>query len=224
MGQMIQLTAEDGVTISAYRAEPAGTPRAGLVVIQEIWGVNNHIQSVADGYAADGYLSIAPALFDRVEPGVMMHEYNSETMQKGFGYMQKVDVDKAVLDVAAAVKAASEAGKVGVVGFCFGGRMAWLSASRVDGVSASVPYYGGGVPGLASEQPRCPVMLHFGKLDTHIPLDEVAEFGKAHPTLPIHLYEGADHGFNCDQRDSYNPAAAKLARERTLEFLGQHVG
>ena len=224
MGQMIKLTAGDGVTISAYRAEPEGKPRAGLVVIQEIWGVNNHIQSVADGYASDGYLSIAPALFDRVEPGVMMHEYNSDTMQKGFGYMQKVDVDKAVLDVAAAVKAASEAGKVGVVGFCFGGRMAWLSASRVDGVSASVPYYGGGIPGLASEQPRCPVMLHFGKLDTHIPLDEVAEFAKAHPTLPIHLYEGADHGFNCDQRGSYNADAARLARERTLEFLGQHLG
>jgi carboxymethylenebutenolidase len=223
MGQMIQLRAEDGVTISAYRAEPDGAPRAGVVVIQEIWGINNHIQSVADGYASEGYLAIAPALFDRVEPGVMMHEYNAETMQKGFGYMQKVDVDKALLDVAAAVKAASEAGKVGVVGFCFGGRMAWLAASRLDGISASVPYYGGGVPGLASERPRCPVMLHFGEQDAHIPVESVEEFKKAHPKLPVHLY-AADHGFNCDQRESYNAAAAKLARERTLEFLAQHVG
>jgi carboxymethylenebutenolidase len=223
MGKMIELKAKDGKTISAYRAEPAGQPRGGLVVIQEIWGVNSHIRSVADGYAADGYLAIAPALFDRIEPGVKMDAYTDETMQKGFGLMQKVNQDDALLDIAAAVKEASSAGKVGVVGYCFGGRMAWLAASRVDGVAAAVSYYGGGVPGLASEKPKCPVILHFGERDQHIPLASVEEFKKVHPNLPVYIY-AADHGFNCDQRGSYDAAAAKLARERSLEFLRKHVG
>ena len=223
MGQMIELKTKDGQTVSAYRAEPVGKPRGGLVVIQEIWGVNSHIRNVADGYAADGYLAIAPAIFDRLERGVKMDEYTSETMQKGFGYMQKVNADDALLDVRAAVETASSAGKVGVVGYCFGGPMAWLSSSRIEGVAASVPYYGGGVPGLASEQPKCPVMLHFGERDQHIPVASVEEFKKAHPSLPVYLYP-ADHGFNCDQRGSYDASAAKLARERTLEFLRRHVG
>ena len=223
MGQMIDLETQDGQTISAYRAEPEGEPRGGLVVIQEIWGVNSHIRSVADGYAAEGYLVIAPAIFDRIERGVTMDEYTQETMQKGFGYMQKVDEDKALLDIRAAVETAAGAGNVGVVGFCFGGRMTWLSASRIDGIAAAVPYYGGGVPDLASEQPKCPVVLHFGEQDQHIPVASVEEFKKVHPSLPVHIYD-ADHGFNCDQRDSYNAAASKLARERTLELLHQHVG
>src|SRR5262245_18755371 len=170
MGQMIELKTKDGQTISAYRAEPSGKPRGGLVVIQEIWGVNSHVRSVADGYAAEGYLAIAPAIFDRLERGVMMDQYNSETMQEGFGLMQKVNIDQALLDVQAAVQAASAAGKVGVVGYCFGGRMAWLAASRIAGISASVPYYGGGIPGLASEEPKCSVLLHFGEHDPHIPV------------------------------------------------------
>ena len=223
MWQMIELKTKDGQTISAYRAEPAGKPRGGVVIIQEIWGVNSHIRNVADGYAADGYLAVAPAIFDRVERGVVMDQYNQETMQKGFGIMQKVDADKALLDIEAAVKTSSAAGKVGVVGFCFGGRIAWLAASRVPGVAASVPYYGGGIPGLASEQPKCPVMLHFGERDQHIPVASVEEFKKAHPELPVYLY-AADHGFNCDQRESYDAAAAKLARERTIKFLRENVG
>ena len=223
MGHMIELTAADGKKIAAYRAEPAGTPRGGLVVIQEIWGVNDHIRKVADGYAADGYLAIAPALFDRVEADVMMDQYTPETMQRGFGLMQKVNIDDGLKDVSAAVQLAAAAGKVGVVGFCFGGRMAWLSASRVAGVAASVPYYGGGIPGMAAEQPKCPVMMHFGERDAHIPVASVEEFQKSHPSLPVYLY-AADHGFNCDQRASWDAPAAKLARERTIEFLRKHVG
>jgi len=223
MGQNIELKTKDGQTISAYKAEPAGKPRGGIVVIQEIWGVNSHIRDVADRYAKEGYLAIAPAIFDRIEPGVKMDQYTQETMQKGFGYMQKVDQDKALLDVDAAVKEASKAGKVGVVGFCFGGRMAWLAAARVDGIAASVPYYGGGVPQLASEKPKIPVMLHFGEKDAHIPVASVEEFKQVHPTLPVYIY-AADHGFNCDQRGSYDAAAAKLAQERTLEFFRKHVG
>jgi carboxymethylenebutenolidase len=223
MGQVINLETQDGQTISAYRAEPEGELRGGLVLIQEIWGVNSHIRSVADGYAAEGYLVISPALFDRIEPGVTMDEYTEETMQAGFGLMQKVDQDNALFDVRAAVETAAEAGKVGVVGFCFGGRMTWLSASRIEGIAAAVPYYGGGVPDLASEQPKCPVVLHFGEQDQHIPVASVEEFKKVHPSLPVYIY-AADHGFNCDQRGSYNADAAKLARERTLELLHQHVG
>jgi carboxymethylenebutenolidase len=223
MGQNIELKTKDGKTISAYKAEPAGKPRGGIVVIQEIWGVNSHIRDVTDRYAKEGYLAIAPAIFDRIEPGVKMDQYTQETMQKGFGYMQKVDQDKALLDIDAAVKEASKAGKVGVVGFCFGGRMAWLSAARVDGIAASVPYYGGGVPQLASEKPKVPVMLHFGEKDAHIPVASVEEFKKVHPTLPVYIYP-ADHGFNCDQRGSYDAAAAKLAQDRTLEFFRKNVG
>jgi carboxymethylenebutenolidase len=223
MGQNIELKTKDGQTISAYKAEPAGKPRGGIVVIQEIWGVNSHIRDVADRYAKEGYLAIAPAIFDRVEKGVRMDQYNQETMQKGFGYMQKVDQDKALLDISAAVQEASKAGKVGVVGFCFGGRMAWLAAARVDGLAASVPYYGGGVPQLASEKPNVPVMLHFGEKDAHIPVASVEEFKKVHSALPVYIY-AADHGFNCDQRGSYDAAAAKLAQDRTLEFFRKHVG
>lgn len=223
MGQMIELKAADGFAFSAYRAEPAGKPRGGVVVIQEIWGVNDHIRKVADGYAADGYVAVAPAIFDRVERDVMMDPYTAETRQRGFGLMQKVDIDNALKDIAAAVASVAPAGKVGVVGYCFGGRLAWLSASRVAGVAASVPYYGGGIPGLAAEQPKCPVMLHFGERDAHIPVASVEEFKQAHPALPVHLY-AADHGFNCDQRESGDAPAAKLARERTIEFLRQQVG
>jgi len=223
MGQTIQLTAQDGKTISAYRAEPAGKPRGGIVVVQEIFGVNSHVRSVADGYAAEGYLAIAPAVFDRVKPGITLDSYNQEAMTEGFGYMQRLKIDETLLDIRAAVEAAASAGKTGVVGYCFGGRMAWLSASRVPGLAAAVSYYGGGVPGLASEKPQCPVILHFGERDSHIPIASVEEFKKAHPALPVYIY-AADHGFNCDQRGSYDAAAAKLAKERTLAFFAKHVG
>jgi carboxymethylenebutenolidase len=220
MGQTIELTAKDGHRFSAYRAEPAGTPRGGVVVLQEIWGVNDHIRKVTDGYAAAGYVAVAPAIFDRVERNLAMDQYTGETRDKGFGVMQKVAHGQALLDIGAAVQATSAAGKVGVVGFCFGGRLAWLAAAHVDGLAASVAYYGGGIPGMAAEKPRCPVIFHFGERDAHIPVASVEEFSKAHPTLPVYLYP-ADHGFNCDQRGSYDAPSAKLARERTLEFLGK---
>ena len=223
MGRMIELMAKDGHAFGAYRAEPAGTPRGGLVVLQEIWGVNDHIRKVADGYAADGYLVVAPELFDRVERDLVMDEYTNETRTRGFGAMQKLNHDEVLLDIDAAAESVSNAGRVGIVGFCFGGRMAWLAAARVSGLSAAVAYYGGGIPGMAAEQPKCPVILHFGERDQHIPVASVQEFAKAHASLPIYIYP-ADHGFNCDQRGSYDAAAAKLARERTLEFLRKHLG
>ena len=223
MGHMIELMPKDGHSLSAYRADPAGKPRGGVVVLQEIWGVNDHIRRVADGYAADGYVAVAPALFDRVERGLAMDEYTTETRARGFAVMQKVNHDEAILDIAAAADSLAATLKVAVVGFCFGGRLAWLASARVPGISASVAYYGGGIPGMADEKPKCPVILHFGERDQHIPVASVEEFGKAHPSLPIYMY-AADHGFNCDQRGSYDAAAAKLARDRTLEFLRKHIG
>jgi carboxymethylenebutenolidase len=222
MGKMIELTASDGHKLAAYRADPAAKPRGAIVVIQEIFGVNSHIKSVADGYAADGYLAIAPALFDRVKTGVDLG-YTPDDIAKGRDIRSKVTNDMAVKDVAAAVKAASGAGKVGVVGYCWGGLITWLASAQVPGLVCAVPYYGGGMPDQASVQPKVPVMGHFGEKDAHIPVEGVKKLAAAHPRHQFFTYS-ADHGFNCDQRGSYNAPAAKQARERTLEFFRKHVG
>ena len=222
MGKMIQLTASDGHKLSAYRAEPPGKPKGGLVVAMEIFGVNSHIRGVADGYAADGYLVIAPALFDRVQPNYDTG-YSQEEIQKGIGFIQKINLDDAMKDVAAAVQNIASAGKTGIVGYCWGGTVAWKAASSVPGLACAIPYYGGGVPGLVGLKPKCPVMFHWGETDQSIPLDKAREFAAAHKDQ-THYFYAAGHGFNCDQRGSYNAESAKLARRRTLEFLSRHVG
>jgi carboxymethylenebutenolidase len=227
MGQTIQLTSADGFTFPAYVAEPAGTPRGGLVVLQEIFGVNAHIRSVADGYAADGYFVVAPATFHRVKPGVEMG-YTEADMNAGFGLKTAVEElpEPGVMpDIQAAIDHAAQGGKVGIVGYCWGGLLTWRAACTLQGLSAAVPYYGGGMttPEEAARQPGVPVMAHFGNKDHWIPLDTVEAFKKAHPGVVVHVYE-ANHGFNCDQRGSYNEAAAKLARERSLAFFAQHLG
>lgn len=222
MGRMIELSAADGHTLAAYRAEPAGTPRGGIVVIQEIFGVNSHIRSVADGYAADGYLAIAPAMFDRVKKKVELG-YTPPDIQAGMELRANIAIDDAMKDVKAAVNAAAAAGKVGIVGYCWGGFVAWTASSQVDGLACAVPYYGGGVTNAIDLQPKCPVMLHFGERDDHIPLDGVKKLAAAHPHHTVHIYP-AGHGFNCDQRGSHDAASAALARERTLAFFRQHIG
>ena len=222
MGKMIELTAADGHKLAAYRADPAGKPRGGLVVIQEIFGVNSHIRQVADGYAADGYLAIAPALFDRVQKSVDLG-YSPEDIAKGREIRGKVSNDMALKDAEAAIKAASSAGKAGIVGYCWGGFITWLAAAKLPGLSAAVPYYGGGILDNADLQPKVPLMGHFGDKDQHIPVEGVKKLAEKHKKHPIFIYS-ADHGFNCDQRGSYNAAAAKQARSRTLEFLRQHIG
>jgi carboxymethylenebutenolidase len=219
---MFELTAADGVVLSAYRADPAGSPRGGLVVAQEIFGINSHIRSVCDRFAADGYLAIAPALFDRYQPGFDVG-YSPEDIAKGRDLKGKANIDAALKDVSAARDVAAAAGKVGIVGYCWGGHVAWMAASRIAGFACAVPYYGGGMLEAAGEHPKCPVIAHFGELDSGIPVEGVRKFAAAHPEIQVHLY-AADHGFNCDQRGSYNAPAAKLARERTLAFLRQHVG
>jgi len=222
MSRTIELSASDGHRLQAYIAPPSGTPRGALVVAQEIFGVNSHIRSVADGYAADGYLAIAPALFDRVERNVEIG-YLPADVQRGRALKEAAGNDKALLDIAAAIAHVRRAGKVGIVGYCWGGLLCWLSACKLDGLAASVPYYGGGMPEHAQLSPRCPVMAHFGELDEHIPLASVEAYRAAQPGVVVHLYP-AQHGFNCEQRASYHPASAKLARERTLAFLRKHIG
>jgi carboxymethylenebutenolidase len=222
MGTPLELTAADGHRFAAYRADPPGKPRGGLVVIQEIFGVNSHIRGIADGFAADGYVAIAPALFDRVERGLDIG-YSPPEIERGRALMQKMSMDNALFDVAAAMKAIASVGRIGIVGYCWGGTVAWVSAAKLDGLACAAPYYGGGILAHKDLQPRCPVMLHFGETDHAIPIGDVRAWLAARPELTAHIY-GAGHGFNCDQRGSYHAESAQLARERTLAFFRQYVG
>ncbi len=223
MGERVKLRASDHHSLDAWVARPHREPIAGLVVVQEAFGVNSHIRSVTNGFADDGFFAVAPALFDRVERGVELG-YTGDDMQKGIAVARQLDLGKAVLDVEAALDyARRETGKkAGVIGYCLGGTMAWLAATRLN-PDAAVGYYGGYIAKFAEEKPRAPVMLHFGLQDQHIPRVEIDEMvGRAHPGIPIYWYD-AGHGFNCDDRDSYNPESAKLARQRSLEFLKKHL-
>lgn len=227
MGESVNLKAADGQSIPAYVARPAGKPRGGVVVLQEIFGVNAHIRAVADGFAAEGYLAVAPATFHRVEPGVELG-YSPDDMKAGIALKASVEAlpaPGALQDIQAAIEFAAQGGKVGVVGYCWGGLLAWRSACLLEGLSAAVPYYGGGItsPEESARQARVPVLAHFGERDHWIPLDAVQAFAQAHPAAQVHVY-AADHGFNCDQRGAWDAAAASLARQRTLEFFARHLG
>ena len=222
MSEYVTLCAADGVELSAYVARPASDPIAGLVVVQEIFGVNPHIRSVADGYASDGFLAVAPALFDRIQPGVELG-YEGADMETARSFIPKLDIDKSLADVAAAIDfaAAATGKKVGVIGYCYGGTLAWLAATRHH-PAVAVGYYGGRISKYAAEMLVCPVMLHFGRQDAHIPAEEVEIIHAAHPEVEVYWYD-AGHGFNCDARASYNAAAATQARARSLSFLKQHL-
>jgi carboxymethylenebutenolidase len=222
MGQTITLAARDGHKLGAYRADPSGKPRGAIVVIQEIFGVNGHIRRVADGFAKAGYVAVAPALFDRVEKGIELG-YDPKSIESGRDIRGKVPLDGTLADLQAAIDYAKPLGKVGVVGYCWGGGLAFLSATRLDGVAAAVGYYGGLVAAHAQEKPRAPVMLHFGEHDQSIPMSDVEKVKQARPEVPIHLYN-AGHGFNCDERGSYNAEATKTALERTLKFFAEKLG
>ncbi len=219
MSKTIELTAADGHRLSAYLGEPGAKPRGGVVVVQEIFGVTRHIRAVADQYAAAGFLAVAPALFDRVERDV---DVPYTDVARGLRYMQALRDESVMLDVAAAIDCVAPAGKVGVVGFCWGGTIAYLAAARLP-VAAAVSYYGGGTTRHLGEKPRCPVMYHYGDQDSHIPMSSVLQVKAADPGGIFHIYH-ADHGFNCADRASFEPASANLALERSLEFLQQHIG
>jgi len=215
MGTMIKLQAKDGHELDAYLAEPKGTAKGGIVVVQEIFGVTNHIKRVADQFAAKGYKVIAPAMFDRVERNVTL-AYSE--IDRGREYMRQLKWPQTLADVEAAVNEARLAGDVAVVGYCWGGTVAHVAASELD-IDAAISYYGGGVAKMLDKKPRAPIMYHFGDQDASIPLSDIELIKKAAPKSPLHVYPGAGHGFNCDERASYSAKDAKLAFERSLEFL-----
>jgi len=220
MGRKLILRAADGHQLGAYRADPAGPPKGRIVVIQEIFGVNRHIRAVCDRLAAAGYSALAPQIFDRLvrdfETG-----YSEAEIAKAREYMVRVDWAKVMLDTAAAVDLMKREGAPAIIGFCMGGTVAYLAAARLGGLTAAVCYYGGMIAKHADEKPRCPTQMHFGALDDHIPMSDVAAIRAKRPECDIHVYAGAGHGFHCDERASYEPASAKIAWDRSLAFLAR---
>ena len=222
MGQR-ELKAADGFTLGAYEAKPVGTPVGGVVVIQEIFGVNKHIRAVVDGYAEAGYVAIAPQIFDRVERNVELGYTAQDDFDKGLRIaFTDLNMGDTLKDVQAAIDAVSGHGKVGVVGYCFGGLLTWLAACELSGVAAASAYYGGGIAKEAGRNAKCPVMMHFGEKDAHIPMSDVATIRAAQPDVQVFVYD-ADHGFNCNERASYDAPSATTALERTLAFFDRHV-
>lgn len=215
------LRAEDGHVFDAY-VTGEETARAGIVLIQEIFGVNSHIRDVADFFAAQGYRVIAPALFDRVQAKVELG-YAREDIQKGLELRSEISQEQVMMDIAAAVQALEKQSSAGVVGYCWGGTLAWLAACEIAGVNAASCWYGGGLAQVANEQTAVPVQMHFGELDKSIPLSDVEIIRQAQPDAEMFVYPGVDHGFGCDQRGSYNQAATELARQRTLSFFAKHL-
>ena len=222
MGTDVRLTATDGHEFGAYRADPDGAPRAAVVVIGEVWGVNHWVRSVVDDYAAHGYLSIAPAMFDRVQPGFQSEDYSPGHFQRIAAMMQAFDIETALTDIAATVEVAGDAGPVGVTGFCFGGAMTWRAASRGLGLAAGSGYYGGGIPRYVDLEPVIPLQMHYGAQDQGIPLDQVEELQRRHPQVEVHTYD-AGHGFCNSDSPRWDPGACHAARARTLEFFATHL-
>lgn len=219
----VSLTASDGHNLLGYFAEPPSAPRAGLVVIQEIFGVNHHIRNVTDRFAADGYAALAPALFDRLGSNLELG-YEPDDVTRGRELRGRIDNTDALKDVQAAIDFLKDHDlKVGVVGYCWGGSLAWASACRLSGIDAAVAYYGGELPNMADEQAKCPTIAHFGETDASIPMDRVAVFQEKQPDIPTYIYP-AGHGFSCDERGSYDAASAALARERTMTFFAAKLG
>jgi carboxymethylenebutenolidase len=220
MSEFTTIMARDGHEFQTWLAAPPGRPRAAIVVVQEIFGVNSHIRAVTDGYASDGYVAIAPALFDRVRRGIELG-YSAADMQEGQGYVKQLQREGILADLSAAIAVVKHAGRVGVVGYCWGGTIAYVAACDLP-IACAVAYYGGSITKELAKHPQCPVMYHFGELDKHIPASDIAKIKAAHPQGEFHTYP-AGHGFNCEQRESYDAASARLARERSLAFFAKHV-
>jgi carboxymethylenebutenolidase len=222
LGTQISLTASDGFKLGGYRADPQGKPKGGLVVIQEIFGVNHHIRNVCDRFAALGYASVAPAVFDRISPNFECG-YTPAEVENARGYIAKIDWAAMMRDTAAAIDAVKSAGKVGIVGYCMGGTVAFLAAGKLDGLSCAIGYYGGAIAKNVDTKPKVPTLLHFGDQDQSIPMSDVAIVKEKRPDCEIYVYH-AGHGFSCDERGSYNEAAHKEALGRTTAWLTKYVG
>jgi len=223
MGERIKLTASDGFIFNAYTATPEGKPRGGVVVIQEVWGLNRWVREVVDRFARHGYLTVAPAMFDRVQMGYESDNYGPDQFQVIGELMKTFDHKTALSDVAAAVQAASVGGKVGITGYCFGGATTWRAAHAGLGLTAASGYYGGGIPNYIDLEPMVPLEMHYGDKDTGIPLEQIEALKKRHPNVDVYTYD-AGHGFcNSDRADKFNEAACKKASARTLEFFHKHL-
>lgn len=217
----IELTAADGHRLSAWKAGPADATRA-LVIVQEIFGVNSHMRHVCDIYAGQGFAVVSPALFDRAERGAELG-YTQQDVQRGLALRGQISDEAVMLDIEAAAAALPAGAARGIIGYCWGGTIAWWGATRSGSFKAAIGYYGGGIAATRQETPRCPVQLHFGEADTGIPQSDVEAIRAAQPGVEIHTYPGAQHGFSCEQRASYNPEASALAQERSLAFLARHL-
>jgi len=221
MGETIKLKASDGFSFSAYVAGPADAAK-GVVVVQEIFGVNHHIRDMADRFAALGYAVVAPALFDRAEPNVELG-YTPDDISKGRDYRMKLSDAEVMQDIEAAADHLSGK-KLGIVGYCFGGTVAWWGATRTSKFAVSSCWYGGGIPGTKDKRPNCPVQMHFGEKDASIPMNDVDAVRAAQPKAEVYVYEGAQHGFGCDERDSYSKPDYERAQQRTVDFFAKNLG
>lgn len=222
MGHDIRLTASDSFQLGGYRADPTGTPKGTLVVIQEIFGVNHHIRNVCDRYASEGYVAVAPAIFDRIEPN-FQSGYTPDEVAVARKFVANPDWDAMLCDVQAAIDSVKDVGPVGIVGFCLGGSVAFVAATKLSGLRAAVGYYGGAIVRFADDTPKVPTLLHFGEKDTGIPQSDVGAIRAKRADVEIHVYPGAQHGFSCDERASYDKASAELAGQRTLAFFARHL-
>lgn len=222
MGHDIKLTASDGFQLGGYRADPTGAAKGALVVIQEIFGVNHHIRNVCDRYAAEGYVAVAPSIFDRIEPN-FQSGYSPDEVAVARKFVANPDWNAMLLDVQAAIESVKNVGAVGIVGFCLGGSVAFFAAAKLSGLRAAVGYYGGAIVRFADDKPKVPTLLHFGEKDTGIPQSDVEAIRAKRPDVEIHVYPGAQHGFSCDERASYDKASADLAGQRTLAFFAKHL-
>ncbi|MGL5168788.1 MAG: dienelactone hydrolase family protein [Afipia sp.] len=222
MGQTVTLTASDGFKLGSYRADPAGKPKGAIVVIQEIFGVNSHIRNICDRLAKEGYVAIAPAIFDRIEPN-FQSGYSPDEVAVARKFVAAPDWPAMLRDTQAAIDAVKGAGPVGIIGFCLGGSVAYAAATKLSGLSAAVGYYGGAVVRFADDKPTVPTQLHFGEKDTGIPLTDVETIKAKRPDVGVFVYPGAQHGFGCDERASYDKPSSDLAWQRSLAFFGKHL-
>lgn len=222
MGQTVTLTASDGFKLGGYRADPTGAPKGAIVVIQEIFGVNSHIRNVCNRLANEGYVAIAPAIFDRIEPD-FQSGYSPDEVAVARKFVAAPDWPAMLRDTQAAIDAAKGVGAIGIIGFCLGGSIAYAAATKLSGLSAAVGYYGGAVVRFADDKPKVPTQLHFGEKDSGIPLSDVETIKTKRPDVEIFVYPGAQHGFGCDERASYDKTSSDLAWQRSLAFFGTHL-
>jgi len=222
VGHDIKLTASDHFQLGGYRADPASAPKAAVVVIQETFGVNHHIREICDRFAGNGYVAIAPAIFDRIEPN-FQSGYSPEEVAVARKFVANPDWAAMLRDSQAAIDAVKDVGPVGIIGFCLGGSVAYAAATKLSGLSAAIGYYGGAIVRIAGDAPKVPTQLHFGEKDAGIPLSDVDIIRTKRPEVEIHVYPGAQHGFNCDERASYDQASAGIAKQRSLDFFARHL-